>query len=72
MGGIFFRYGLSANEAQIAADLVAGETLSDAGRAAGLTEASTRIYSKRIFAKMGVSGQGELIRRVLNGALAAV
>ena len=66
------RYALSAKEAHIAAALVAGETLSDAGRTAGLTEASTRIYSKRIFAKMGVGGQGELIRLVLNSALAAV
>ena len=60
-------HGLSANEAALAHALSVGDTLSAAGERLNLTEATTRNYSKRIYAKTGTQGQADLVRLVLTG-----
>ena len=59
------RFDLSHAEARFAALLVAGKSVDDAGADSGLTRASARTYCKRIFARMGVRSQSELVRLVL-------
>ena len=61
------RHGMSANEAALAHALSLGEALAEAGARLHLTEATARNYSKRIYAKTGVSGQADLVRIVLTG-----
>ena len=60
---------LSRSEARLAALLVDGMTLKSAAVQLGWTEETTRSASKKIFARMDVSGQPELIRRVHGGSL---
>lgn len=57
-------YELPRREAQLAILLTDGLSLADAGTAMGLTIETTRNYSKRLFAKLGVRGQAELVRAV--------
>lgn len=59
--------GLSKREAALAALLSQGHALVEAGRLLNLTEETTRSYSKRIYAKTGAKGQGDLVRLVLTG-----
>ena len=61
------RHGLSANEAALAHALSLGESLVEAGRRLHLGEETARNYSKRIYAKTGTRGQGDLVRLVLTG-----
>jgi DNA-binding CsgD family transcriptional regulator/PAS domain-containing protein len=58
-------FDLSPSEANLAALLTQGLTLAEAARELGLTESTVRSYSKRIFAKVGVNRQAELIRLIL-------
>jgi len=58
-------FDLSPSEANLAALLTQGLTLAEAARESGLTESTVRSYSKRIFAKVGVNRQAELIRLIL-------
>jgi DNA-binding CsgD family transcriptional regulator/PAS domain-containing protein len=58
-------FDLSPSEANLAALLTQGMTLAEAARESGLTESTVRSYSKRIFAKVGVNRQAELIRLIL-------
>lgn len=58
-------FDLSPSEAKLAALLTQGLTLAEAAREAGLTESTVRSYSKRIFAKVGVNRQAELVRLIL-------
>jgi DNA-binding CsgD family transcriptional regulator len=58
-------FGLTKSEALLSALLVDGLTLADAAKAMHISEGSARIYSKRVFAKMGVSRQVELVRTIL-------
>lgn len=60
-------YGLSAKEAALTFALCDGATLSEAGATLGLTLETVRNYSKRIYAKTGARGQGDLVRLVLGG-----
>ena len=57
--------GLSPREAALAMLLAEGHALIEAGRALRLTDETTRNYSKRIYAKTGAKGQGDLVRIVL-------
>lgn len=57
-------FGLSPREAELALAMSDGQTISEAAAAMGLTEETARGYSKRIYAKMGVRGQAELVRRI--------
>ena len=59
--------GLSAREALLAALLSQGLSLLEAGRSLNLTDETTRNYSKRIYAKTGARGQGDLVRIVMCG-----
>lgn len=58
-------FGLSAREAELAVLLSGGATISGAADSMGLKEETARGYSKQIYAKMDVSGQAALVRRVL-------
>ncbi len=58
-------FDLSPSEATLAALLTQGLTLAEAAAETGLTESTVRSYSKRIFSKMGVSRQAELVRLIL-------
>lgn len=58
-------FDLSPSEANLAALLTQGLTLAEAAKEAGLTESTVRSYSKKIFAKVGVSRQTELVRLIL-------
>jgi DNA-binding CsgD family transcriptional regulator len=55
---------LPRREAELAILLADGHSLAEAGQLLGLTIETTRNYSKRLFAKMGVRGQAELVRAV--------
>lgn len=59
-------FGLTGSEARLATLLVEGHKLAAAAAAMDITEGSARIYCKRIFAKMGVSRQTDLVKMVLN------
>lgn len=61
--------GVSLSEARLIMQLCDGENLRSAAVALGWTEETARSTSKQIFARLGVSGQTGLIRRVLNSAL---
>ena len=58
-------FDLSPSEASLAALLTQGFSLTEAAEELGLTESTVRSYSKRIFAKVGVSRQTELVRLIL-------
>lgn len=62
-------HGLPPREAELAILLTDGLSLSDASAAMGLTIETTRNYSKRLFAKLGVRGQPELIRAVYESCI---
>jgi DNA-binding CsgD family transcriptional regulator len=55
---------LPRREAELAILLADGLSLAEAGTAMKLTIETTRNYSKRLFAKLGVRGQAELVRAV--------
>ncbi|VWX55051.1 helix-turn-helix transcriptional regulator [Novosphingobium sp. 9U] len=57
-------YDLPRREAELAVLLASGLSLAEAGDAMGLTIETTRNYSKRLFAKLGVRGQAEAVRLV--------
>lgn len=57
-------FDLPRREAELAILLADGHSLAEAGDAMGLTIETTRNYSKRLFAKVGVRGQAELVRAV--------
>jgi DNA-binding CsgD family transcriptional regulator len=59
-------FGLTKSEARLTTLLVDGLKLAAAAEAMDITEGSARIYCKRIFAKMGVSRQTDLVKMVLN------
>ncbi len=60
-------YGLAPSEARLAAAVAGGLSLAEAAVALGLTIETARNYSKRVFAKMRVRGQVEMVRAVLGG-----
>ncbi|MGX7927653.1 helix-turn-helix transcriptional regulator [Tsuneonella sp. HG094] len=60
------QFGLSAKEGALAIALAEGTPLIAAGRAIGLSEETTRNYSKRIYSKTGARGQADLVRIVLS------
>lgn len=62
--------GLTLAEARFARALAMADSLTEAGRALGLTDPTARFYSKQIYAKTGLSGQAALMRRVWASAIA--
>lgn len=57
-------HALPRREAELAILLAEGRSLTEAGAALGLTVETSRNYSKRLFAKLGLRGQAELVRAV--------
>jgi Response regulator containing a CheY-like receiver domain and an HTH DNA-binding domain len=55
---------LPQREAQLAVALNEGLTIAEAAERMGLTLETARNYSKRLYAKLGVRGQAELVRLV--------
>lgn len=58
-------YGLTYTEAALAIHLAQGHTLVEAAEILGLSEQTTRTYSKQIFAKTGTRRQASLVRLML-------
>ncbi|MBX3594727.1 helix-turn-helix transcriptional regulator [Sphingomonas sp.] len=58
-------FDLTPSEARLAALLTQGYSLSEASEQAGITEGTARSYSKRVYAKVGVNRQTELVRLIL-------
>lgn len=63
-------FGLNAKEAQLALLISRGVTINEAAGQLGLTRESTRLYSKRLYAKTGTRGQADLVRLVLASVVA--
>lgn len=61
---------LTRSEARLARALALGASLSEAAQALDLTQQTARYYSKQIYAKTGLRGQPDLIRRIWTSALA--
>lgn len=59
--------GLSEREAALAEAMSRGASILEAGAALRLTPETARNYSKRAYTKAGVSGQADLVRKVLTG-----
>jgi DNA-binding CsgD family transcriptional regulator len=57
-------YGLTQSEQRLVAQLATGSNVRDAAEAVGIKESSARTYIKRVFMKMGVSRQAQLISLV--------
>ncbi|MGR7995496.1 helix-turn-helix transcriptional regulator [Xanthobacter sp. ZOL 2024] len=58
-------YGLTTGEARLAALLAGGRSVKQAAAELGLTEGTTRFVLTRIFQKMGIHRQAELVSRIL-------
>ena len=57
-------FGLTPQEARLALLLADGCTLAAAAEQMGVAEAAARSYSKRIYAKMGIKSQSDIVRLV--------
>ncbi|MCB2072166.1 MAG: helix-turn-helix transcriptional regulator [Novosphingobium sp.] len=57
-------FDLPQREAELAIALSDGHSIAEAADAMGLTIETARNYSKRLYAKLGVRGQAELVRMV--------
>lgn len=55
--------GLPPREAEFAVALARGASIAEAGEALGLTLETARNYSKQAYAKLGLRGQADLVRR---------
>ena len=62
-------FGVSTSEARLAILICDGHSLKAAAAVLGWTEETTRTCSKSLFARMGVSGQPDLVRRILNSSV---
>ncbi|WP_226629368.1 helix-turn-helix transcriptional regulator [Alloyangia pacifica] len=62
-------FGLSRSEARLAACLCDGLSLAEAAADLGWTQETARSTSKQVFARMGVSGQPGVVRRMLGSAV---
>ncbi|MBV1918757.1 MAG: LuxR C-terminal-related transcriptional regulator [Sphingomonadaceae bacterium] len=61
LAGVF---DLPNREAELAIALADGNSIAEAAKTMGLTLETARNYSKRLYAKLGVRGQAELVRLV--------
>lgn len=57
-------FGLTPQEARLALLLADGCTLAEAAGRMGVAESAARSYSKRIYAKMGIRSQSDIVRMV--------
>lgn len=58
-------FGLTVSESHLAAALAKGHSLEEAAVECGITKSSARTYLKGVFAKVGVSRQAELVRKLV-------
>ncbi len=58
------RFGLTRKEAQLAGEIAAGRSLDEAAGRLGIARNTARSHLRGLFAKTGVSRQGELVRLV--------
>ena len=63
-------FGLLPSEARLAVAICRGASIAEAAAQMGISEATARNYSKRIYAKMGARGQADVVRFVLTSVLA--
>ena len=63
-------FGLLPSEARLAVAICRGASIAEAAVEMGITEATARNYSKRIYGKMGARGQADVVRFVLTSVLA--
>jgi DNA-binding CsgD family transcriptional regulator len=63
-------FGLTRQEARLAIALSHGRSIAQSAEDLGLTLETTRLYSKRIYAKTGTTGQADLVRLVLASVVA--
>lgn len=63
-------FGLLPSEARFALALGRGLSIAEAAESLGITLETARNYSKKVYAKMGARGQGDLIRFILTSVLA--
>jgi DNA-binding CsgD family transcriptional regulator len=63
-------FDLTPSEARLAWALVCGRSIAEAAGDLNITLETARGYSKRIYAKTGLRGQVDLVRRVLTSVLA--
>jgi len=61
-------YDLPLREAELAVLLADGHSIAESAETMGLTLETARNYSKRLYAKLGVSGQPQLVRLVQRSA----
>ena len=59
-------FGLSPAESRVAVMLAAGQSIREISAATSRTEGTVRWHLKRIFRKLGISRQAELVQRVLS------
>jgi DNA-binding CsgD family transcriptional regulator len=72
IGALIGLHGLSRSEARLAWALCEGLSIREAADMIGLSIETARNYSKRIYAKVGASGQADLVRILLGGIAALV
>jgi DNA-binding CsgD family transcriptional regulator len=60
-GALAVFFNLPPGEARVAAEIASGATPRNAARNLGLTEDSVRVILKRVYSKLGVSRQAELV-----------
>jgi len=58
-------FGLTRQEATLALFLAYGNTIAEAAQQMGIAETAARNYSKKIYGKMGIASQADLIRLML-------
>lgn len=61
-------FNLPRREAELALSIGEGRSITESADALGISQETARNYSKRIYAKMGVRGQAELVRQVLSSS----
>ena len=64
-------FGLTAREAEVAAQLASGATIGSLAAAWGISANTVRGYLKAVFDKTGTHRQADLVRLVLQGFVAA-
>ena len=65
-------FGLLPSEARLAWTLARGRSIREAAADLEITLETARNYSKKIYSKMGVRGQAELVHVILTSALAVI
>lgn len=65
-------FGLLPSEARLAWAIAQGRSISDAADDLDITRETARNYSKKIYSKMGVRGQAELVHVILTSALCVI